>query len=132
MAQMLHDLDRDIRLAEAEVSKMKAQRETVTADLADKLGPGGAVFINGGSTYAYVTNGTRVLDKAALDNMVAAHEGGVPSSLIPHEETVVKYPSVTALDKAAPVLSALGVEIDSLVTYKGDRRYTVTFREREA
>jgi hypothetical protein len=130
-AQMLHDLDRDLRVAEAEVAKMKEQRDTLAAGLADQLGPGGAVFVNGGSTIAYVANGTRVLDKAELDNFVAEHEGGIPSTLVPREEVVVKYPSVSVLDKASAVLSALGVDTDSLVTYRGDRRYTVQFRERE-
>lgn len=130
-AQMLHDLDRDLRVAELEVAKMKEQRDTLAAGLAEQLGPGGAVFVNGGSTIAYVANGTRVLDKAALDNLVAEHEGGIPSTLIPREEVVVKYPSVSVLDKASAVLSALGVDTDSLVTYRGERRYTVQFRERE-
>jgi len=130
-AQMLHDLDRDLRLAEQEVARMKEQRDTLAVTLADTLGPGGAVFVNGGSTIAYVANGTRVLDKAALDALVAEREDGLPSTLIPREEVVVKYPSVTALDKAGAVLSALGVDTDSLVTYRGERRYTVQFRERE-
>ena len=131
-AQMLHDLDRDIRLGENEVATMKETRDTLAAGLAESLGPGGAVFVNGGSTIAYVANGTRVLDKRALDSLVASNEAGLPSTLIPREETVVKYPSVSLLDKASAVLSALGVEIDSLVTYRGERRYTVQFREREA
>lgn len=132
IAQMLHDLDRDIRQAEAEVAKMKDDRDALVADLADRLGPGGATFVNGGATIAYVANGTRVLDKSAVDRLVAEHEGGLPTALVPREETVVKYPSVSALDKASAVLSALGVNIDDLVTYKGDRRWTVAFREREA
>lgn len=132
MAQMLHDLDRDIRKAEAELVKMKQNRDAFSADLADRLGLGGAVFVNDGRTIAYVSNGTRALDKDALDRLVADFEGRVPTTLVPRETVTVKYPSVSELDKAATYLKALGVDTDDLVTYRGGKRHTVLFREMEA
>lgn len=130
MAQFLLDLDRDIRKAEAELEKMKDNREAFSADLADRLGVGGAVFVNDGHTVAYVANGTRALDKDALHRLVDAHEGTLPTTLLPRPVATVKYPSVAEVDKAAAFLSALGVNAEDLVTYRG-RRHVVRFREME-
>lgn len=132
IAAFIYEVEQEIRRAENEVERLKGERDAMTNDLAERLGPGGAVFIQDGATVAYVGPGTRVLDKGRLDNLVAAHEGDLPTALVPREETVVKYPSVSALDKAEAVLRAMGVDPGDLVTYRSGKRHTIQFREVEA
>lgn len=131
LAAMVYDIERDIRQHEQAIEKLKQDREALTNDLAERLGPGGATFIHGGKTVAYVGPGARVLNKTALERVLAEHEGDLPSSLTPREETVVKFPSVSALDKAEAVLAAHGIKVEDLIEWRSGARYKVQFREVE-
>lgn len=131
LAAMLYDLERDIRQHENAIEKLKQDREALTNDLAERLGPGGATFIHNGKTVAYIGPGTRTLNKAALERAIAAHEGDLPTSLLPREEVVVKYPSVSALDKASAVLAARGIKVEDLTEWRSGIAHKVQFREVE-
>lgn len=122
----LFTLDEQIRRTENDLKEMKATREQWSSVLADELGKGGAVLIHDGKTIAYVGDGRRTINKHAIE----AHAEQLPASLLPREETVIKYPGVGDVDKREADLKARGVDPSTLVTFSG-ARWIVHFRASE-
>lgn len=120
LANLLFDLDEDIRKADRDLTKMKQQRETLEQELANVVGVGGVVFIHDGSTMVIVARGTRAIDKSAVDRM----KDELPPALQPRKVVQVKYPSVADVEKADPEIASALIKLKS-----EDRPYSVRFRD---
>lgn len=126
MADRVYELESAIRVAEANIKDLKEERDQLSGALAEELGQGGAVFIHGGKTVAYVGPGRRSVNRELVDREAER----LPPDLRPYEVSTTKYPTVGQLDKAAPFLAAAGLDSEELLVYPG-RRWLMHFRDSE-
>lgn len=124
MAEAIYSLDASIIELKNKIEVMEQERDQLSGALADDLGKGGAVMIHGGKTVAFVGDGRRGVDKRAVDELAE----GLPPDLRPQEVTTIKYPTVAALEKAEPVIKAMGMDPTRLIKWSG-RRWVMRFRD---
>lgn len=125
-AEAIWLLDAQIYAAKESIKQMEEEREQLSGALAEELLKGGAVFIQGGKQVAYIADGIRRVDQ----DKITDNSERLPPDLRPREVSKTQYPTVSEIEKAAPVLMARGINPADLYKFPG-RRWRVMFRDAE-